>query len=408
MGPFYHLGIVLYSRIIALVGWFNPKAKAWWTGRKDKAFLNDDFSKSKVIWFHCASLGEFDQGLPLMRSWKERFPDYKIVVSFFSPSGIQFYNKRQHPVDHAFYLPIDTQRNASEFLSHIKPEIGVFMKYEFWGNHLFVARNLGIKLYSASAIFRDNQIYFKPFGRNQRRVLKCLDHFFVQNEKSKTLLESIDIRNVTVSGDLRYETVLQNKAKHTSDEKLSAFCEGNKAIVFGSTWPEDETLVFDLINNENFTDKVIIAPHDIKEEHLAFIEKNINKTTCRYSDFNKGGAAQIMIVDTIGLLNSAYQFGKFAYVGGGQSGALHNILEPAAYGLPVIIGPKHEKFPEANLFLEKGFALEISSKSEAKEVFYKMDGIAQQQSQEILRFMESKKDISGPIVDHMSKDITPQ
>jgi 3-deoxy-D-manno-octulosonic-acid transferase len=400
----YTFGIRFYTLGIIVVGFFIPKAKLWWQGRKERAYLKFNHNNKNVAWFHCASLGEFDQGLPLMREYRKRHPAHLIFVTFFSPSGITHYNKRNHPVDFACYLPVDTPSKAKKFIAHIQPSIVFFVKYEFWANHLFELQKNGIPSYSVSAIFRKNQTFFRFYGSFDRKILKSFKSIFVQNQSSLNLLKSVGIESGILSGDLRFENVLQAKKKFVPNEKIEAFSNDRNALILGSSWPRDEEFIIPVINEVSFEQKVIIAPHDISEKHLVWIEKRITKKLVRYSSDSKLEDADVLLIDSIGQLSSAYNYGSIAYVGGGQTGSLHNILEPAAYGLPTIFGPKHSKFPEAHLFLQKEFAREASNEVEFREGMKSLNKHGLQLSREILSFMESTAGLSKEILDEIETE----
>jgi 3-deoxy-D-manno-octulosonic-acid transferase len=349
----------------------------------------------KVLWFHCASLGEFDQGLPLMKSMKEEDPSLFLLVSFFSPSGMEHYQKREPMVDSACYLPLDTLHNARTFVQIVQPVKAVFVKYEFWPNFLRALAEKNIETIAVSAIFRPKQIYFRWYGGFFRRALKHVRYFHVQNEESKNLLESIGLHNSTVSGDLRYKRVSQAKelAMQTSNEVLAHFTSGSTTLILGSSWPKEEGIVRDALPNLG-TIKLIIAPHDVSESHIRAIQADF-PDALRYTqldatrDATQLAHAQILIIDCIGQLSSAYRYGTIAFIGGGFTGNLHNILEPAVYGLPLLFGPKHSKFPEADLFLQKGFALEVNNATDFSEAFHILQKNAAALRSEMVEFVTS-------------------
>lgn len=356
---------------------FNPKAKTWIEGRQQwQEKLRTLIPKErKVLWFHCASLGEFDQGLPLMKSMKEAEPHLFLLVSFFSPSGMEHYQKREKIVDAACYLPLDTLQNARTFVKIVQPQKAVFVKYEFWPNFLRALDEKHIETQAVSAIFRPSQHYFRWYGGFFRNALRHIQHFYVQNQESKDLLASIGIEASTVSGDLRYRRVIQAKelAMHTPNDLLRIFTEGHTTLILGSSWPKEEAIVSEAFSNLGGV-KLIIAPHDVSEGHLRSIQSAF-PSSLRYTqvdinrDHQKLLGASVLIMDCIGLLSAAYRYGTISFIGGGFTGNLHNILEPAVYGLPLLFGPKHQKFPEADLFLQKGFALEVNNHTDFTEGF---------------------------------------
>lgn len=398
----YTFGVRIYALAIFLARPFNQKAKSWWSGRqlqKWKTFENSD--KRKVIWFHCASLGEFDMALPLMREWKKKEESVLLVCTFFSPSGMLHYKKRNHPIDFAFYLPIDTKRNAQEFLKKLKPSLAIFIKYEFWGNHLLEAKKRDIKLVSLCSIFRKNQVFFKKYGLFQRKLLHLFDLHLVQNEASKNLLNGIGVKNIKIIGDLRFQTVIENKSLVKANEVLHNFSLDESVFIIGSSWPIDEKFLLPFVEEISKRYKIIWAPHNVDSKSVQNLDKKIISTSIRYTNYIPDSKARILILDTIGHLSSAYSYGFMAYVGGGQTGALHNILEPAAYGLPVIFGPKHNKFPEAKLFLEKGFSMEAYDSKTMKEAFEKLNQNREQRSEDIQEFMHEFDGLSERIYDQI-------
>jgi 3-deoxy-D-manno-octulosonic-acid transferase len=376
----YTFLIRCYGVLLHVASWFHPKAKAWVLGRQQwEAKLRAQIPVDrKVLWFHCASLGEFDQGLPLMKSMKEEDPNLFLLVSFFSPSGMEHYQKREPMVDAACYLPLDTLHNARTFVQIVQPVKAVFVKYEFWPNFLRALAEKDIETIAVSAIFRPKQIYFRWYGGFFRSALKHVHHFHVQNEASKNLLESIGIQNSTISGDLRYKRVFQAKelAMQTSNELLATFTSGFTTLILGSSWPREEGILRDALPKLG-TIKLIIAPHDVSERHIAAIQADF-PNALRYTELDTTrdaaqlAQAQILIIDTIGQLSSAYRYGTIAFIGGGFTGNLHNILEPAVYGLPLLFGPKHSKFPEAELFLQKGFALEVTNATDFSQAYHSL------------------------------------
>ena len=361
----YRLAIKSYGAAIWLAQVFNPKAKSWIAGRKNIWETFPKLNQEEVYWFHCASLGEFDQGLPLMNRLKEENPSIFILVTFFSPSGYEHYHKRKHPADFVCYLPLDTPENARRFIQHFKPTNVFFIKYEFWKNYIAAAKNQGAKIYSVSAIFRDNHRFFGNFKAYFQKVLKQFDFFFVQNQRSVDLLSGIGINNVMLVGDTRFDRVIQNKKNVEADIYIERFLNNKKAFIVGSSWPEDEQLLQNLILDYSKDFPVIIAPHDISEKHLTSIEKLFENKIIRYSELSEHEVfPPILLMNSIGKLANAYSYGNVAYVGGGFSGSLHNILEPAVFGLPVIFGPKHSRFPEGQQFIDEGIGFSVTTDEE--------------------------------------------
>lgn len=306
-------------------------------------------SEDKTIWFHCASLGEFEQGVPIMEAMKKLKSDHKIVVSFFSPSGFEI--KKNTPLaDAVVYLPMDTASNAKKFIDTIHPSLVFFVKYEFWPNYLFELQKKNIPTLLVSGVFREKQVFFKPYGGFMRKALATFEHFFLQDENSEVLLKSIDIKNITVSGDTRFDRVshqieIDNTMKFAEEFKGNSLC-----IVCGSTWPEDEIVLLDYINSSPENVKFIIAPHKIEAEKIEAFTRKIIKKTVLHSSIDEVNISEysVLIVDCIGLLGKLYSYADIAYVGGamGKTG-LHNILEPATFGVPIVIGKNYDEFPEA-------------------------------------------------------------
>lgn len=360
----YNIGILCLGFGVRVHSLFNEKSKQWVQGRKGWKSKLPKTNDREVIWFHCASLGEFDQGLPLMRKFRRENPDAFILVTFFSPSGMKHYHKRRHPADHVCYLPLDTPKNARIMMSHFRPKYFCLIKYEFWSNHIFQAKKHGAKVYNISGLFRKEHRFFKAYGSFFRKTLQQFDWFFVQNEESVELLASIGITNVSIVGDSRYDKVYETKLNHIPDEKIAAFCGQERVFIIGSCWPKDEDILLPVINKMKC--KVIIAPHNIDEKSVQSITKSLRRPHVRYTKAKMKANAEIMVLDTIGHLSSAYSFGSLAYVGGGFSGNLHNILEPAVFGMGVIIGPNHNRFPEAASFIKSGFGFDVSTSEELR------------------------------------------
>jgi 3-deoxy-D-manno-octulosonic-acid transferase len=375
----YTLGIIVYGLVIRIASVFNEKARLFIVGRKGVFQTIPDLNKKEVIWFHCASLGEFDQGLPLMFEIKNKQPHVFLLVTFFSPSGKEHYHKRNHPADFVCYLPLDTPSNAKKFISKINPKKVFFVKYEFWANYIKVCRRQAIPVYSVSTLLRPSHRFFKWYGGFFRNVLHDISYFYVQNEESGRLLESIGITKYLVVGDARFDRVIQNKENARSDEILEQFCPHKNAFIIGSSWDEDEEVLESLIKELIPDKKVIIAPHNIDEKHLQRIENRFSNQLDRYTKSKGLTGKPILLIDCIGKLSNAYQYGDIAYIGGGFSGSLHNILEPAVFGLPVIFGPKHKRFPEAQQFISEGIGFSIKNSHELIEVF----NVASKQRDEI-------------------------
>jgi 3-deoxy-D-manno-octulosonic-acid transferase len=353
----YTFGIYFYGFLLKIGSLFHLKAKKWVNGRKNFWKNIPDLENENVIWFHCASLGEYDQGKPIMEAWKKEHPKDFILITFFSPSGYE--NVKDKSVgDFTCYLPLDTKKNARKFMKHFHPSKVFFIKYEIWVNHLKAAKKSGAKIYSVSASFRKNHRFFKWYGGTFRNALFLFDHIFVQYDLSKTLLSKIGINNVIVSGDTRYDRVAQRAAEEKKNEIIAPWAENEFIFVMGSSWPADEEMIIPYINDYKINTKVIIAPHEVNRPHIQQIEDRLKVNYQLYTNIQRGEAlkrhTQVLILDCIGVLADAYRYGNIAYVGGGFGTGLHNILEPASFGLPVIFGPIHKKFPEAQEFINAG------------------------------------------------------
>lgn len=358
MRLFYGFGIRIFYLLMRFAALFHTKAAKWVAGRKrglEGVFIPKD---RKVVWFHCASLGEFDQGLPVMNALKEKDPTIFLVVTFFSSSGMEFYDKRKHAVDLALYLPLDTKSNATAFVATIQPSLVFFVKYEFWYNHLKAAKRYGAKIYGVSSLFRTTHRFFKWYGGFFRKALRLFDHFYVQDEQSQRLLNSIGIIQVTVTGDTRYDRMIAVTQSNEEAPKIKAFVGDKPTLILGSIWPVDLEKIAPALLRLSASWKIIIAPHSITEENIQLISDLFAGRITRYTT-EEATSAPVFVLDTIGQLTAAYQYAQIAYVGGGFTGKLHNILEPGAFGVPVIFGPNFTRFPEAQLFLDRKAAISI-------------------------------------------------
>lgn len=390
----YNLIVIIASFLVKVVALFSPKVKLFVDGRKNVfQILNQKIKSSdKTIWFHAASLGEFEQGLPVMEKIKENFPNHKIVVTFFSPSGYEV-RKNNTIADVTVYLPMDTKSNAKNFINAIRPELVFFIKYEYWPNYLNELKNQGIKTYLISGIFRENQAFFKWYGGFYRNALKTFDYFFVQNENSKKLIQSIGFNNVKVSGDTRFDRVVAILERDNSLDFIEQFLTPTTnnqqltTIVIGSSWPKDEELLTQFINLSSDDVKFIIAPHNIKQEQIVSLKSQISKSTVLFSEKDeisldgrndKLSDYQVFIIDTIGILTKIYSYADIAYVGGGFGNpGVHNILEPATFGVPIVIGPNYSHFAEATALVKMEGCISINNPKDLHEVFteliYKKD-----------------------------------
>lgn len=402
----YNFGIYIYGFLLRIGALFHPKAKKWVAGRKDQWLNPTAFKDKNVVWFHCASLGEYEQGKPIMEAWKKKHPKDFILITFFSPSGYE--NVKDTSVgDFTCYLPLDTPKNARKFTKYFQPKEVFFIKYEIWINHLKAAKKSGAKLYSVSASFRKNHRFFAWYGGVFRKALALFDHIFVQYEDSKKLLSDIGINNVTVSGDTRYDRVAQRATEEKENEIIAPWAENEFIFVLGSSWTTDEEMIIPYINDYKINTKVIIAPHEIDKEHIEEIEERLNVSYQLYTKVRNGEKlkphTQVLILDCIGVLADAYRYGEIAYVGGGFGSGLHNILEPAAFGIPVIFGPIHHKFPEAQAFIDAGIAKSCGENKAfhaAYMTFKKNDSIRDK----VKAFIESRRGATNKVMSELATD----
>lgn len=360
-----------------VVAGFHTKASLFISGRKNifkKAKDSIDKNKS-LAWFHCSSLGEFEQARPIIESFKHQFSDYQILVTFFSPSGYEVKKNYQH-ADYVFYLPLDTARNAKQWLEIVNPRIVFFIKYEFWYHYFNEINQRNIPLISASSIFRQDQVFFKSFGKLQRAILKNASHFFVQNTISLDLLKSIDIENATLSGDTRFDRVYEISQQSAGIPIAATFANSKKTWVLGSVWEEDLEVFLPFINHDESTHKFIIAPHEVTETGLSKIEKQLTKSAIRFSKANESDISEydVLIIDNVGMLSSLYQYGDYAFIGGAYGKGLHNILEAATFGMPIFFGnKKYKKFQEATDLIKLEAAFAVADYHELNEQFGKLN-----------------------------------
>ena len=370
MRTLYNIGMYCYRLGVAAVSPWHKKARLWRDGRKQlfnrmRASID---SSAPIVWVHVASLGEFEQGRPIIEKIKAERPEYKILLTFFSPSGYEI-RKNYQGADYIFYLPIDTQSNAREFLDIVKPQIAVFVKYEYWINLLSELKVRNIPTYIVSAIFRRDSIFFRSTGNMWREALKSFNTLFVQDENSKALLAELGHDNVIVAGDTRFDRVAQIAAAAKKIELIEQFKGNSRLFVAGSSWGPDEDLIVRLAN-ENPTIKFIIAPHEMEQTRMAKIEQTATGGAVRYTKI-EGNIAdkQILILDTIGMLSSVYGYADFSYIGGGFGVGIHNTLEAATFGLPIAFGPNYQKFKEARDMIALGGATSVSNYEELSTWF---------------------------------------
>jgi 3-deoxy-D-manno-octulosonic-acid transferase len=364
----YDIIIRVYAILIRIAAIFNPKAQQWIRGRKHwHRALDKSLAKRQVdIWIHCASLGEFEQGRPVLEALRKVYPEKYILLTFFSPSGYEI--RKNYPVaDHICYLPLDTARNAREFIALVNPRLAVFVKYEFWLHFLRALHQQKIPVLLISAIFRPDQLFFQWYGKAFRQLLLSYTRIFVQDKNSASLLQQAGTDQVTVTGDTRFDRVLQIARQAKEIEHMGTFLQGRQAWVCGSTWPEDERIIQSC---HEAIPKWIIAPHEINEAHLLQIEQLFYGKTVRYSvltnDPESYADKKVLLIDNIGMLSSLYRYGIVAYIGGGFDHGIHNILEAAVYRIPVVFGPKYHKFKEATDLITLEAAFSISNEYELK------------------------------------------
>lgn len=369
----YNLVISIAGFFLKIVALFSPKIKLFVEGRKNVFSILEEKIKpsDKTIWFHSASLGEYEQGLPVIEKIKEKYPSHKIIVTFFSPSGYEV-RKNNTVADVTVYLPLDSKSNAKRFLKLVHPEFVFFIKYEFWLNYLKELEKSKTPTYLISGIFRDSQMFFKWYGGFYRNALKAFTYFFVQNESSKQKIETIGFKNVIISGDTRFDRVAAILERDNTLDYIENFKNNQPIIVIGSSWPKDEALIAEYINQAPDNIKFIIAPHNIKTDQIAALKSLLTKSTILYSEKEEKDLSNynVFIIDTIGLLTKIYSYAAIAYVGGGFGNpGIHNILEPATFGIPIVIGPNFANFAEAVSLVELEGCVSVSTFNELKTVF---------------------------------------
>ena len=404
----YNLLVSFALQLLKIVALFNPKIKLFVAGRKTVfATLASKINPSdKTIWFHAASLGEYEQGLPVIEKIKEKFPSHKIILTFFSPSGFEV-RKNNTIADVTIYLPLDTQSNAKKFMALAHPEMAFFIKYEYWPNYLNELRKGSIKTYLISGIFRKNQLFFKWYGGFYRNALDTFDHFFVQNGQSKELLKQLGKSNVTVSGDTRFDRVAAILEKDNTLDFIAQFKNQTLTVVVGSSWSKDEHLLVDFINTTHHRVKFIIAPHNIKAEQIQQLKNSISKKAVLYSEMKDENLAdfEVFIIDTIGILTKIYSYADIAYVGGGFGNpGVHNILEPATFGVPIVIGDNYSHFAEATALVNMGGCLSISNQNELNETFenlFQNEDIRHEKGHICSTFVQMNKNATNTILKYI-------
>ncbi len=401
----YNISIYSYYFLIKVASYFSKKARLWLNGRKNIFFKMEfevyDADDEQLIWVHCASLGEFEQGRPIIEKIKENYPEKKILLTFFSPSGYEI-RKNYEKADYVFYLPVDTKKNVKRFLDIWNPTVAVFVKYEYWYNYISELGKRRIPLIFISSIFRKNQIFFKKHGFWFREQLRKATYFFVQNKESLELLNSINIRNAIISGDTRFDRVYKIMQQPVSYKDVEKFIQGSIIFIAGSSWPKDNELLIPLINQNYNGIKYIIVPHEINNDEITRLSDNIIGKVVRLSDPDKDSFpdAQVLIVDSVGILSQLYQYASIAYVGGGFGRGVHNILEAAVFGMPVLFGPNHKKFEEALELIKYGGAFCVKDKEELIKETYRIlsNYNALKESSEISKeYVRLKKGATGKV-----------
>ena len=407
----YNVLVLIVRFILKLIAPFNKKIKLFVEGRKATfQKLENTISKNnEVIWFHCASLGEFEQGRPILEKLKEQHPNHKFVLTFFSPSGYEI-RKDYEFADVICYLPLDTKQNAKLFLDLVHPDLVVFVKYEFWPNILRELKIRDIKTILVSGIFRQDQLFFKWYGSWIRKSLKAFNHFFVQDENSKQLLENIKFNNVTVNGDTRFDRVYEITQQNNQLDFIDSFKNGNYTLVAGSTWKEDEELLVDYINNRaSEKEKFIIASHNINSKDIEELKKSIVKKVVLFSEKEHYNLKefQVFIIDTVGILTEIYNYADVAYVGGGfTKTGVHNVLEPATFGVPIIIGPNYKKFNEVIELIKNKACFVVNNSQKLSAIlneFFQQKQHREEVGSRALNYVVSKTGASSKILNYLKK-----
>lgn len=373
----YNVGIYLMSAAIHFAAPFNVKARLWVKGRKRllQRMAESIDPGAQTAWFHASSLGEFEQGRPVIEAFRAQCPGYKILVTFFSPSGYEI-RKNYQGADYIFYLPQDTLRNVRRFMRIVNPQVAVFVKYEFWVNYLLALQKNGTKVFIISSVFRPEQAFFRWYGGLFRRALGAFTHIFVQNEQSQQLLEGIGITKVSVAGDTRFDRVAAIADQAAAIPSVARFAEGHEVLVAGSTWPQDEQLLIGLIDASP-GQRFIIAPHEIDPARIDKFIARIGRPCLRYSQIRPDtdpATAEVLFIDTIGILSSVYRYGRYGYIGGGFGAGIHNTLEAAVFGLPLAFGPNYAKFEEAKDLVKQGGATSVANAEELAAWFGRLTG----------------------------------
>lgn len=407
----YNFIVLLAAATVKILAFFSPKMKLFVEGRKNifNTLTEKIEAEDKTIWFHAASLGEYEQGLPVMEQIKAKYPNYKIVLTFFSPSGYEV-RKNNTVADVTVYLPLDTAFNAKKFIALTHPELVFFIKYEYWPNYLKVLKQAGIKTYLISGIFREKQAFFKWYGGFYRNALNTFDFFFVQNESSKKLLQSIGHQNVKISGDTRFDRVVSILERNNRLDYIEEFKNETTTIVVGSSWPKDENLLVTFINQCSNEVKFIIAPHNIKAEQIADLKAQITKPTVLFSEKEGKSLSDytVFIIDAIGILTKIYSYADIAYVGGGFGHpGVHNILEPATFGVPIVIGPNYSHFAEATALVNMEGCVTITNQYQLNDAFNNLimnADIRHEKGHIAETFVQMNKGATAVILNHINNN----
>lgn len=372
MNILYSIAIRFYSGLIAVASLFgNKKASLWWKGRKNQwDNLKSSDKKEEWIWIHVSSLGEFEQGLPVIESVKRNFPKYKLLLTFFSPSGYEP-RKNFQLVDKVAYMPSDTLVNAKRLVENFNIKAAFFVKYDFWFNYMKILKKNDIPLYYVSALLHDNHYFFKFYAAWFRKQLRNVSHFFVQNENTEKLLKSIGINDVTVTGDTRFDRVFEIARESKSFPEIERFIGGRQCIIAGSSWPSDETFLIPFSKKMPDNYCLIIAPHDISESHVNQITSKLDNYQL-YTEMNPEKSCNVLVINTIGILKQIYKYARFVYVGGGFMSSIHNTQEALVYSCPVVVGPKYHKFVEAVDLVREGGMFSVNNRHEFEEIFGKL------------------------------------
>ncbi len=415
MRHLYTFFIVVYGLVIRVAALFNPKARQWAEGRNDwEAHLQSALktklqSGAPVIWMHVSSLGEFEQGRPVVEAIRKQFPEKNFLLTFFSPSGFCV-RKNYDQVHHVCYLPDDTPQNARRFLDIVRPELVLFVKYDFWFNYMLEIQQRKIPIVYFSVILRSNQYFFKSYGAWARRILLATDHFFVQNEESARLLKSIGHLNVTIAGDTRFDRVSDLARQSKPMPLIEKFCDRQQVFIVGSSWEPDEAVYLPVVNSHAYKIKTIIAPHDVRSERIRSIRRNLREGSILYSELNEAnaGSADVLIIDSIGILNQVYRYATVAYIGGAFGSGLHNIQEPVTYGVPVIFGPRYQKFREAVELHRLRGVFPIKTQEEFEKIFSRLlsDRTFHSTSSSIcLRYVDENRGATKAIISYLENCI---